>query len=163
MKIHDSETYLKINAEGENNYTILRKQPAGPESAGAVGLALSNVSLNNTAVHYFDLRTLQDFTFTSTNLVASIHSTKDIYDIQAKGHLNTDKMLIGANNYLAGKSFEIESHLIYDDDKKHLTIHPSDLKLKKSSFSVSGTYGWKDKNIIHLATAGTDTDIKTLF
>jgi hypothetical protein len=162
MKIHDSETHLKINAAGENNYTIIKKQERDGGMQSPLGLALSNVSLENTQVHYVDLRTLQDFTFSSEKLVASIHSSKDIYDIQAKGHLNTDKMMIAGNNYLAGKSFEIESHLIYDDDKKYLTIQPSDLKLKTSSFSVSGTYGWKDSNTIHLATTGMDTDIQTL-
>lgn len=162
MKIHDSETYLKINAKGDNNYTVIRKQSAAPGTQSTIGLALSDVLLKNTTVHYVDMRTLHDFTFTSDNLVASIHSSKDIYEIKANGQLNTDKMMIGGNNYLAGKSFGIESHLTYDDDKKHLTIHPSDLALKTSSFSVTGTYAWKDKNIIHLSTAGTDTDIQTL-
>ena len=162
MKIHDSETHLKINAAGENNYRIIKKQNPAEGVQSGIGLALSNVSLENTAVHYVDLRILHDFTFTSENLVASIHSSKDIYDIQAKGQLNTDKIMISGNNYLAGKSFEIESHLIYDDDKKHLTIHPSELKLKKSSFSVNGTYSWKEKNSIHLSTMGMDTDIQTL-
>ncbi|MGC1243934.1 MAG: AsmA-like C-terminal region-containing protein [Chryseosolibacter sp.] len=161
LEIHDSETHLKISDEGENNYTIVKKQASG-KSQSSIGFALSNVSLHNTTVHYLDLRILQDFTFTSDRLKASIHSARDIYDIEAQGGLVTEKMLIGNNNYLKGKSFEIESHLLYDDNKKHLTIHPSDLKLKTSSFTVSGTYGWKDKNIVNLSTTGKDTDIQTL-
>lgn len=161
LEIHDSETHLKISEDGSNNYTIVKKQMAG-SSRSSIGFALSNVSLHNTKVHYLDLRILQDFTFTSDRLKASIRTEDDIYDIEANGQLVTDKMLIGNNNYLKGKSFEIESHLVYDDIKKHLTIHPSDLKLKTSSFTVSGTYRWKEKNIIDLKTTGKDTDIQTL-
>jgi hypothetical protein len=162
MEIHDSETNLKINKEGVNNYTIIKKHKGPGNHAGTIAFALSNVSIHNTIVHYLDLRILQDFTFKSEKLAASIHSAKDIYDIDAEGQLTAEKMMIGNNNYLNGKSFQIESHLIYNDDKKFLTIQPSDIALKSSSFSVSGTYGWKEKNIIDIATTGTNTDIQTL-
>ena len=161
MTIHDSQAYLKVSDDGENNYTIVKKQTTG-NNQGSLGFALTNVSLTNTTVHYVDMRILHDFVFKSERLSASIHSSKDIYDIDARGQLTTEQLLIGSNNFLAGKSFDIESHLIYDDAKKHLTIHPSELMLKTSAFSVSGTYGWKEKNIINLTTKGTDTDIQTL-
>lgn len=162
MEVVGSKTYLKINEDGENNYTIIKKQSSPAENTSSLGFALTDVSLRNTAVHYVDMRILHDFTFKSDKLVASIRSSKDVYDINADGQLTTEKMMIGKNNYLKGKSFNIESHLVYDDVRKHLTIHPSDLALKSSEFSVKGTYGWKDKNVINLTTTGTDTDIQTL-
>lgn len=162
MDIQDSETHLKINQKGENNYTIIKKQSSSVSGESTIGFALSNVAIHNTTVHYLDLRTAQDFTFKSDNLTASIHSAKDLYDISAKGQLITEKMMIGTHNYLEGKSFEIKSHLLYDDAKKYLTIHPSEVDLKTSSFSISGSYAWKDRNIIDLTTAGTNTDIQTL-
>lgn len=161
MEIHDSETNLKINKDGQNNYTILKKQgSSGTQSS--LGFALSNVSLANTEVHYVDLRLLQEFTFTSQNLIASIHSLNDVYDIEAHGELTSEKIKIGENSYLNQKSFNIVSHLFYHDIEKKLIIHPSNLELKTSSFSVSGEYGWKNKNIINLTTRGTQTDIQTL-
>jgi hypothetical protein len=161
MEVTDSETNLKIDADGQNNYTIIKKQQ-GSASRSPLGLALTDVSIRHTVVHYTDLRIRHNFTFKSDRMVASIHSSNDIYDINADGQLTTEKMLIGTSNYLAGKSFDIESHLVYDDIRKHLTIHPSDLSLKSSHFSVTGTYGWKEKNLIDLTTSGTDTDIQTL-
>lgn len=161
MEIHDSQAYLKVRDDGENNYTIVKKNASG-NSQGGVAFALSNVSLTNTTVHYVDMRMLHDFIFKSDKLSASIHSSNDIYNIDAHGKLATEQLLIGRNNYLGGKAFDIKSHLVYDDEKKHLTIHPSELLLKTSAFSVSGTYGWKDKNVINLTTKGKDTDIQTL-
>jgi len=161
MEIYDSEAYLKVADDGENNYTIVQKKSAG-DGKETLGFALTNVSLINTKVHYVDMRMLHDFSFTSEKLAASIRSDGDIYDIEARGQLTTEQLLIGKNNFLAGKAFKIESHLVYDDVKKHLTIHPSELELKTSAFSVSGTYAWKERNIINLKTTGTDTDIQTL-
>ncbi len=162
MKIRDSEAHLKIDAEGVNNYTILKKVTGSEGSSGNLGFALTNVSLDNISVRYVDFRNLQDFLFNSDHLVASIHSENNIYEIETSGQLTSEKIAIGNNHYLSGKSFKIKSHLTYDDIKKHLDIHPSDLQLKNASFRVSGSYGWKEKNVIALKITGTDTDIQTL-
>lgn len=161
LVIEDSETNLKIDENGVNNYTIVRKAASGSQGS-AVSFALSSILIKGAVVHYLDIRTLQDLSFSSDKLKASIHSTNDIYDIEAEGQVTTAKMMIRNKNYLAGKSFDVKSHLVYDDIKKHLTIHPSDLELKSSKFTVSGTYEWKEKNLIHLTTTGRDTDVQTL-
>ncbi|HEX8038782.1 MAG TPA: AsmA family protein, partial [Chryseosolibacter sp.] len=161
MEVEGCEANLKIDEAGVNNYTIIKKQSAaGGQST--IGFELSDVSLRGTTVHYIDLRMLQDFTFKSEKVLASIHSLNDVYNIDAEGQLTAEKLTIGENNYLNQKSFDIKSHLVYDDLKKNLTIHPSDLGLKTSAFSVTGTYRWKDKNIIDLTTTGKNTDLQTL-
>lgn len=162
LVIEDSETNLKINNAGDTNYTIANKQSSQGGETSSLGFALSNVTIKNAVVHYLDLRTLQDFTFSTERLTASIKTSNDIYDIDAAGGLVTEKMMIRNKNYFAGKSFDVKSNLVYDDIRKHLTIHPSDLTLKTSKFTVTGTYEWKDTNILHLSTTGRDTDIQTL-
>jgi uncharacterized protein involved in outer membrane biogenesis len=138
MEVEGCETNLKINEQGENNYTIINNaEAAGVQNA--IGFDLSNVSLHHTTVHYVDLRVPQDFTFRSEKLVASVHSANDVYDIDANGEVTSEQMAIGANNYFKEKSFGIRGHLLYDDVRKSLTIRPSDLRLKTSAFSVSGT------------------------
>ncbi len=160
--IEGSETNLKINEAGETNYTIIQRPNSGRGTTSTIGFALSNVSIKDAVVRYVDLRLLHDFAFSSEKLTASIHSSDDVYDIDANGHLVTEKMMIQNKNYFAGKPFQVKSHLVYDDIRKHLTIDPSDLGLKTSKFTVTGTYEWKEKNIIHLSTTGRDTDIQTL-
>lgn len=161
LVIEDSETNLKIDQEGENNYSIVTHDSGSGERA-SIAFALSNVSIKNAVVHYVDLRTLQDFTFKSEKLRTSIQSNHDVYNIEADGQLTTEKMMIRSKSYFEGKSFDVKSHLVYDDIRKHLTIHPSELALKSSNFTVTGTYGWKEGNLIHLQAAGTNTDIQTL-
>lgn len=160
LRIRNSETSLKINAKGENNYTIANK--GSSKGNGTVSFALHDVDLVETKVHYIDLTANQEYTFVSKYLNASIKTVEDIYNIEATGELTTEKIMVNQRSFLAGKSFQIESKLTYDDIQKHLNIQPSNLSLKGSAFLVSGEYKWKEKNIINLTTKGSDTNIQTL-
>lgn len=161
MKVEGCEANLKIDGDGRNNYTIVKQ--GAQNGSGTIAFDLSDVSLIRTTVHYVDLRLLQDFTFDSEKLVASIHSASDIYDIDATGDITSRKIAIGEESYFKEKSFDVKSQLLYDDNKKFLTIRPSELRLKSSAFTVSGSYSWKEANMIDLATTGKNTDIQTLF
>lgn len=160
LNITDSETNLKVNLNGENNYTIAKSNPGATQ--GSVKFALHNVQLLNTVVHYNDQSLNQQHTYNSKKLMASIETDNDVYNIDADGDLTIEKLSVEGKAYLTGKSFEIESDLIYDDLKKILTINPSLLVLRKASFNVAGTYSWKTKNEIDIKVDGKDTDIQTL-
>jgi hypothetical protein len=164
LKIRDSETNLKVDSDGKNNYTILKDSKEDKKSTpGTVSFELKNVSLTNTKVHFINISASEDLTFTSEDLVASIGTTNNIYNIDAHGQLTTEKINIDGNSYLANKSFIVNTELVYNDEQRSLTINPSTLKLKQSAFKVQGTYNWKDENVIDLITEGENTDIQTIF
>jgi hypothetical protein len=160
LKIENSETNLKLNSKGENNYAVIRKSETS--NGSAVKFELKDVNLSNTKVNYVDFTSRQDMTFSSKDMVASISSENNKYTIEATGHLVTDKIHVGNTSLLGGKSFQVKSHLIYDDEKKFLTINPSTLLLRKASFTVKGDYSWQTKNVINLETTGENTDIQTI-
>ena len=160
LRIEESETNLKLNAKGENNYDVVKKGKATERSS--VSFELHNVSLVNTKVHYIDLRLKQDLVFHSTDLTSSISTANDVYEIKAAGQLTTEKIQIGQNLFLTGKAFTINSQMRYDDLKKILTIKPSTLALKQASFTVTGDYQWKIRNLINIQTKGENTDIQTI-
>lgn len=160
LKIIDSETNLKINANGENNYRILKEtKSTGKET---ISFALNNIQLEKTIFNYFNLQGKQNLRFTSEALTASIGVNDFNYNIKAKGQLTTEKIEIEGKPYLAGKAFNIQSSLVYNDEDKTLLIDPSTLQLGKASFNVSGSYSWKEKNIIDISTEGTNTSIQTI-
>jgi hypothetical protein len=160
LKIRESETNLKLNDKGETNYAVVKKGNSAEKSS--VSFQLKDIDLQATRVHYIDLRLKQDLVFTSSEMDASIHSTDDLYDIKANGQLTTEKIEVENNLFLTGKAFTIRSSLVYDDVKKFLTINPSILKLKNASFTVTGDYQWKNKNLINIQTKGENTDIQTI-
>ncbi len=160
LKVEDSETNLKIDKQGENNYQVVKA--SGSKGSGSIGFELKDVVLVNTTVHYTDIRLNQDFDFTSKTLNASIKTQNDLYTIDGTGQLTTEKISINNSLFLAGKSFSITTQLIYDDLRKSLAINPSTLELRKAKFLVAGTYDWKTKNLIDITTKGENTDIQTL-
>lgn len=160
LEIRESETNLKLNDKGQTNYAVVKKGTGTEKSS--VSFQLKDVELINTRVHYLDLRLKHDLVFASSDMVASIRSHNDLYNIKANGQLTTEKIQVENNSFLKGKAFTIRSTLVYDDIKKFLTISPSTLNLKNSSFTVTGDYQWKDKNLINIQTKGENTDIQTI-
>ena len=162
LTITNSEANLKINKAGENNYNILKPREKKSEAGSSVQFELQDVRLEKARVHYIDVNAEEHLTFSSEKLLASIQSANDIYDIEAEGELTTEKINVNGNSFLAGKSFKVKSELSYDDLQRNLTIRPSTLSIRNSSFNVAGTYAWKQKNNIDITTKGSETDIQTL-
>jgi hypothetical protein len=160
LRISESETNLKINKKGENNYTVLKESDS--KGNGSIAFQLNDVELEKTIVHYTDINGKINLLFSSKDLIASIESSDNIYEISGTGDITSGKIEVEGTSYLGGKTFIIDSDLIYDDVKKHLTIKPTALALKHAEFSVKGAYGWKDRNLIDLTTVGKNTDIQTL-
>jgi hypothetical protein len=162
LTITDSETNLKINEAGINNYTIWKEDSTSNEQTGSLGFELKNVQLTNTLVRYVDFKRNEDLIFSSEQLSASIQSSSEIYTIEAKGELTTKKLKIDKTSLLEGKSFIIQTALVYNDLERSLTIEPSTLELKNSSFAVKGHYQWKNTSTIDITVDGKDSDIQTL-
>lgn len=161
--IDNSETNLRIDSKGQNNYTIFKASDSDNAGDGSgVTIELNHVDLKRTRFHYVDLHDQKNMTFTSDALDASIHSVQHVYHVKTHGQLTTETLNIGGSHYLAGKNFTIDSDLTYDDQNLLLTIHPSTFALKQSSFAMRGSYGWKGDNVVDLTVDGQDTDIQTI-
>jgi hypothetical protein len=161
LELSESETNLKINAKGETNYNILKETQKADASTGEMTLALKNVRLKDTKVHYIDVNSREDLHFDSKDLTASIETKGAIYNIEADGDLSSS-LNIDGTTYLAGKTFRVKSDLVYDDAARSIQIKPSNLNLAGSEFNITGNYHWKNKNLIDIAAEGKNTDIQTL-
>ena len=157
LQVRDSETNLRVNKAGKNNYTIVKSG-----SGGAVSFDLKNVSFKNTLVTYMDLSAGMHHEFSSADLLASITANGDQYHIEAKGDIVSEQIGIGNSIWFRKKIFDVDAVVDYNDDGKSLKITPSQLLMDKARFEVSGTYEFKEKNLIDLHTIGKDTDIKLL-
>jgi hypothetical protein len=158
LQVKDSETNLRISKEGKTNYSIVKTGGEG----GSVSFDLRNVQLENTLVTYLDLSANMHHEFSSANMLASIKASGDQYHIEAKGDLVTERIGIGKSVWFEKKIFDVDAQLDYDDLNKSLVIIPSLLLMDKARFEISGTYAFKEKNLIDIKTIGKETDIKLL-
>lgn len=159
LRIEKSITRLKINVVGKSNYNIVKEGGGG---TGTIKFDLKNVKLIDTEVSYDDRSAKQYHLFRSDALDASIGVTGDLYKIHAEGDVTTEQIGVGSQKFLVHKEFNAVADIDYDDDNKIVTIHPSTLDLRRSTFEVTGTYHFKEKNLIDLETHGKDTDIQTV-
>lgn len=160
LRIERSITRLKINAVGKSNYNIVKDGAGG--NSGSVSFDLKDVKLIDTEVSYDDKEARQYHLFRSDFLEASIGVAGDLYRIHAEGDVTTEQVGVGSQLFLVHKEFDAIADIDYDDDKKLVTINPSTLDLQRSTFQVTGTYGFKEKNLIDIEAHGTNTDIQTI-
>lgn len=162
LSLTESETNLKISAEGKTNYNIL-KESKDPQATtpGEMTVDLKDIRLKKTKVRYLDIKAEEDLRFESEDLTASIQTKGDIYNIEAEGDV-ASTLDIDGSTYLAGKTFQVKSNLVYDDDALKVTINPSTLNLAGAAFNITGDYQWKQKNLINISSEGKNTDIQTL-
>ncbi|MEQ8426101.1 MAG: AsmA-like C-terminal region-containing protein [Cyclobacteriaceae bacterium] len=161
LQIRNSETNLKINNDGVNNYTIVIESEGGSTN-GAIELDLRNVRLFETKVSYRDQSRNQDHSFSSDKLFASIGVNGALYKIIANGDVTTEQIGVQSSTFLKMKRFDVDADLLYDDKEKNLLINPSQLLLHDSQFEVQGTYNFKERNLIDMVCDGKNTDIQTL-
>jgi hypothetical protein len=159
LRISDSETHLKIDEQGRNNFTILKDSGKSNES---ISFDLRNVKLTNTQVTFQDLKNLLHHAFESKRLTASVKLVDDQYHINAKGDLVVGQIGIHSAVLLPSKKFMVDADLIYDDAKKNIVVNKSLLALGNSEFAVTGNYLFKEKNNINVAIKGNNTDIQTV-
>ena len=162
LEIENCETSLKINRQGQNNYTILKESESGEDGGEEIGFALKNIQLKNAVVRYVDQQNDEDLIFSTEKLSASIQSSGNVYYIEAAGELTTEKIRIKRTSLFEGKSFNIAATLTYDDEHHVVTIKPSILILKESEFTVKGNYDWSKTPTIDLTVDGKDTNIQTI-
>lgn len=159
LRIERSITRLEINAVGISNYDIVKK---GGNGEGTVSFDLKDVKLIDTEVSYNDISAKQYHLFRSDDIEASISVNGDLYKINADGDVTTEEIGVGTQKFLVHKEFDAIADIDYDDENKVVTINPSTLDLKRSAFEVTGTYKFKDKNLIDIEAHGTNTDIQTV-
>jgi hypothetical protein len=160
LKIEDSYTRLYVNAIGKINYDIIK--PRGEGGGAAISFNLKDVTLSNARVSYADDETDLNHLFSGEDIIASIDVEGDMYHILATGDITTHHVGVSRRMFLVNKTFIADANVDYDDENKLVTINPSTLNLQEAVFDISGTYGFKEKNLIDLHADGKNTDIQTV-
>jgi len=160
LRISDSETHLKIDEQGLNNFTVVKDSGKSGEN---ISFDLRNVKLTHTKVSFQDLRNLLHHTLESDKLTASVKLVDDQYQITARGDIGVGQIGIHNLLLLPGKKFIADAEIVYDNSKKSIVVSKSRLKLGASEFVVTGDYQFKQKDIINVSIKGENTDIQTVF
>jgi len=161
LRIEDSETNLRIDKDGENNYTIVRYTDDSV-NAGGVSFNLQNVRLLKSTVNYHDQSVIQHHAFFSNDLTATIIASDNQYHIKTKGDITIRQIGVGKSVFFKDKAFDVSADLDYNDEEKSMLFKPTTMTIGGDAFDVSGSYLFKDKNLMDLHVVGKETDLQSL-
>jgi hypothetical protein len=159
--LENAQIKLRVNKEGENNYSIL-KRDSTQKGKGNGGLDLTDIYLKNVLVSYTNEVNEQFYEVLSHELKAGFILKDEIYSIKLSGPQLVNNIRVHDGEYFKGKEIFISSDLEFDNNEKKFTILPTSVKLEKSEFKVAGMYAFKDKNILDIKIDNDKGDIYTL-
>lgn len=159
LQVDGSLTKLRVNEIGKTNYNILKESS---DTTQTISFHLDNVKLTDAVVFYDDDEANLYHEFSGDELEASITITGSLYKIIASGDVTSKQVGVSGQLYLEEKTFLAEADVDYDDETKLVTINPSTLQLADALFDVTGTYVFKDKNLVDVVVEGRNTDIQTV-
>ena len=162
LQINDSEANLKINAQGLNNFTIVKEGKETNPEKKSISFDLRNVKLIHTKIDYHDLSAHQHHIFQSDKLTVSIRVSDADYKIETSGDISVGQIGIGNLTLLKNKKFITDVAMDYNDAGKNISITRSSLKIRNSEFVITGNYSFKETNNIDLKAEGKNTDIQTV-
>jgi hypothetical protein len=161
LYLENGEFNLRVYKDGENNYTILKKDSTRT-GKGNGGLDLTDVNIRNVLVKYRNESNEQYYEVLSHELRAEFAMRDDRYLIKLTGPQLINTIQIHGGEYFKGKEIMISSDLEYDDNEKKLTILPTTVSVEKSDFKVEGMYAYKEVNLVDIKIGNSKGDIHTL-
>jgi hypothetical protein len=158
LRVERSETHLKIDESGKENFRI-SKESTG---ASSISFDLHNIKLTKTQVSYHDLKSLQHYDFESDKLNARVKLSKDIYQIDADGDVTVLDFSLSGYRVMRNKKLVIDASLGYDDKNKSIEVKPSQFTFEESLFDLKGNYFFQKIPQIDLTAKSKDATIQTI-
>lgn len=161
LYLENGEFNLRVYKDGENNYTILKKDSSQTGKGGG-SLDLTDVYIKNVLVKYRNESNEQYYEVLSHELKAEFAIKDDRYLIKLTGPQLVNTIQIHDGEYFKGKEILISSNLEYNDDERKLTILPTVISVQQSEFKVEGMYAYKNRNLIDIKIDNKNGDIHTI-
>jgi hypothetical protein len=161
LYLENGEFNLRVYKDGENNYTILKKDST-QNGKGNGGLDLTDIFIKNVLVKYRNESNGQYYEVLSHELKAEFAMRDDRYLIKLTGPQLINTIQVHDGEYFKGKEILISSNLEYDDHERKLTILPTVVSVEQSEFKVEGMYAYKNVNLIDIKIDNSKGDIHTL-
>ncbi len=140
---------LEVDAAGTPNYLIY--QSADTTKSEALSFDLEKISLKNVAVKYHNRQTKQLYDTHAENLVASLGISEKGMQIAANGNVLVKAITLDKQTWLRDKTVALNTKMLLDTEKQHLTIHPSELGIQKAVYALSGNVNYAKKPVLNLA------------
>ena len=159
IHMEEGRLFLVQTELGDNNFTIVKKDTSHKQRE--VGFKLEKIHLQNVAVTYLDLLRNQQYQLQIHDVIASLSSQAQEYDVQLKGDITTEDLKIGQRHYLVQKPLHLKGNIRYFQPEKKWDIGETEITVSESTFLLSGFYQGSN-NSLDIEVKGQDTNIQTV-
>ena len=165
--LENAKIFLRIDENGNNNFTIFEPGIAGTSEGKPLTFDLKKIYFKNVLFLFDNQQTKQAVHLLATNTNAGLHYEGDLLNISLNGDLFLYKIQLDKSTWFSKKNISLECNLIYNKRNEILKINPSVLQVENSEFGIKGKWvgGRRDKqktNYINLSIEGKKTTAQTI-
>ena len=159
IHMEHGKLFLVQTELGDNNYTIITRDSLSKNENA--GFKLQKITLNEVALVYLDLQRNQEYQLQTHEIIASLTSGQQVYDIDVSGNLTSKALIIDSKVYFENKPLSVQGNVKYRQNEKKWDISGTEIGLDQSTFLVNGYYQGLD-HTLDFVVKGHDTNIKTI-
>ncbi|HXA03027.1 MAG TPA: AsmA-like C-terminal region-containing protein [Cytophagaceae bacterium] len=160
ISISNGRLDLKTDKNGHINYSIIKDDSVNNESS--VRFHLRKIDIENVEVVYDNRNTNQYYAALAKSNNATLKLQNKVLDISLQGNFFVHSIIINDLEHFANKDVSLSLFQQYDQTKKIFTFLPSELHIQNSSYTINGSFQFKEKKYIELVIAGKNTSISNL-
>lgn len=163
IKATNTIAYLKINNEGEDNYSILKKDTSS--TSKQFSFDLKKVRFKNLDLDYQNEIQKQKLSIYTEQLRLAGQFSDVSYQLKTKGELFVNEFTNDSINYLKNKNANLNLDLLINTQEQSYTINKGELDLEDLNFSIDGKYtsNQEESDLIDLNIKGNNISFISVF
>lgn len=134
ISMEDAVCVLRTDRKGNNNFDIFRER----SGSGNSELRLEEVELRHVTLVYRNLRSDKDFSFLINRFVVSGRFTDEIYELDGRGKVITERLIIDRVNYLHGKEADLNARIRVNSRQRTYEFTDFKVSLEELPLTVKG-------------------------
>ena len=160
IKLRNSVIKLRIQANGENNYSFWEtSSPEHTTGSDSLRFKLSSLIAKDTRILYEDLQSKWYYTARLPSLDLSGQFGSDDYNFRIKADNQVSRLSYGKASYLKNRHLVLDLHFFVRGD--NYEIKQAEIYLNKVRFALNGKFNYGDHlNTAHFELSAPDLDLE---
>ncbi len=146
ISVIGGDIYLKIDEQGNNNYTILKSKSDTTKKA-SMSLELEKIILQQVHIHYINQSVANNHEFDVHYAEADLLLNDSLVNISLAGEMYIDHIRVGEQEFIDEKEIKLNASCQYVFNQNIFVLGKSDVQVNGADFSVDGKVKSKDKYI----------------
>ncbi|WP_375438035.1 AsmA-like C-terminal region-containing protein [uncultured Hymenobacter sp.] len=162
ITLTDGRVYVGHDGQGRPNYDVIRYDTTATASDKPLAFGLENVHLERIHTTYNDQLRQQRYTVRVEDMQAELDVNDMLVDVTARGDTHVEALQLGSDVYFRDKALAVNTRLRVDRAARLVSIQPSELKIGRAAYGVSGRVSYRQATDLDVQLDGRNTDVQSV-